>query len=699
MNTVSPPHLLKDNEAQEITNFYYNGQGLVGRFGYTAVCDLPANHHPITSVIPRNEAVPTAKAALITTQITGLSQLHLPASHLRRHNAGDAGLATSVFYLDLKSTNNWRVSIVSNPTLNTKTDITGGNIWHHVMDTPVVEYKNSVYGLQATVGDQTTSTGTSAALGQEGLLYRWAGDTRNLGNAETGGATITASCTATLGSTTVNYTALSPASTDISNLIMSLSTSTAGLTYQVKSQTVATTTTGSFVIDVAWREANVAAVSHGFESISRCQTQANLCLSLPAPASYSGQAATAITDYRERLFMGTHLGYLIWSKPGEYDNFPASNFVNTGLGIVTGIIKHNNSLFVFGQDKFIILTGYDEGTFTFSDIIDNYGCIDPNSFVILAGTLYWATTDGYYSYTNGGVVSVSEPITSLWKSNFYTLAAITPTGYGIRNTYTTGCFARAYMNRWILISIWSDYRQEDLYNLMYDTKYDAWSQWGNQTQGVSEQLHSPYKVKHFGEYVALHRVLGVTPTAICDLSPMFESTNLIDGSSLQSRATFPGYGRDYTVVSGPGQQSITYSCVTKAYELVPTETVRIHEALIAHSGQHLTTGTGTTVPTTGTLNIWRDTDTYFYGFTGVNDITPTVALTGTQFPYRITGSTTKYNPRTNQLNRILVSNLPLECNTIVFEWRVVNATTQSFYHHLGSIWVRYEPTRQFRVQD
>ena len=268
----------------------------------------------------------------------------------------------------------------------------------------------------------------------------------------------------------------------------------------------------------------------------------------------------------------------------------------------------------------------------------------------------------------------------------------------MRNSFFSTISATTLNDRWILVSIFNDTNADDSYSFIYDTRYESWAQFGNASQGSGELLHNAFKLKFFGKILLADRVLGVTPTALVDLSYTTEALGLLNGDSFTGRHTLKMFSKD-AVTPTPTYSQVQYNLVTKGYELEPAGTTRIHEMVLQHGGQIIQTGAaGTVVPTSGVFNLYKDTDTYFFGYTGLNDTTASVALTSTVFPYRISGHATRFNSRININSRVLVSALPLECNSFVVEFRSAN-TTQDLYHNLGSIWVRYESTRQFRVQD
>ena len=119
------------------------------------------------------------------------------------------------------------------------------------------------------------------------------------------------------------------------------------------------------------------------------------------------QTITFLAFARGALF-GIDGNRLRWSITGQYDYWPAANFIDFDDRI-TGLLSIRDGLLVFTREQTHLLTG-DLGTtnVALTLISTERGCIEPKSCKYLRGTPVWLSSEGVTTYLNGRANVISR---------------------------------------------------------------------------------------------------------------------------------------------------------------------------------------------------------------------------------------------------------------------------------------------------
>jgi hypothetical protein len=251
-----------------------------------------------------------------------------------------------------------------------------------------------------------------------------------------------------------------------------------------------------------------------------------------ASSNYPAISPACVALFRDRLFVGRgvhpntaedQFNKLIWSDAGYPQKFTSTNNVLVGDqgDIIMGLAVVDSRLLIFMKHSTWVLSGYDEDTFTLTQLYSDIGLLDQASLCYYNGSLIFWSHRGLFM-TNG-----SGPPVELTRNAF---------GQGIRNelvakwdsmttgvTSIYGAVSCAVVADDLLVSI-QDRRiaattPVKVYRYNFLTR--AWSTWGNTTNSSRRQ---PWLFTQAGR-----RTMAVTPYQMMEVTECFvgEDTSTI----------------------------------------------------------------------------------------------------------------------------------------------------------------------------
>lgn len=127
-------------------------------------------------------------------------------------------------------------------------------------------------------------------------------------------------------------------------------------------------------------------------------------------------------------FAGHYENAIVWSKPGNWNRWPAENFALVGEdgkhNHITAFAALADGLLVFKPTSVYLLTGYDEDSFQVQQISQVVGCPYPGSVVTYENSAFFCNRKGIYQYSmDGGLRRIDATdgghgISEAWGSYF-----------------------------------------------------------------------------------------------------------------------------------------------------------------------------------------------------------------------------------------------------------------------------------------
>ena len=214
---------------------------------------------------------------------------------------------------------------------------------------------------------------------------------------------------------------------------------------------------------------------------------------------------------------------LVWSKPGNWNRWPALNYALVGddpSDPITALYPLKDKLIIFKRRSMWMLSGFDEDSFQFDMISSLIGCPHANGLTEHAGVLYFVNQQGIYSYDGTTINCLTSPsgqhgVRRWWNSRqwskpyreallgdtykddgFWPSLAVTPDEHLVLGIQAAGTSATTY---------------ED--SLVYDLKQQSFATWGHAQAGAQPVM---VITAPNGEIYAIHRYFITKITNLWD---------------------------------------------------------------------------------------------------------------------------------------------------------------------------------------
>lgn len=185
-----------------------------------------------------------------------------------------------------------------------------------------------------------------------------------------------------------------------------------------------------------------------------------------------GERLTLITAWKDRLWAVPARvdlrDHVIFSVAGQFYAWPASFDlkaypVGEDTFGVTGFLARRDALGVLKRNRLMKVVGSSEIDFEIIIVVEEQGCIAPESCIVIRDIGYWLATDGVYSWSDAGVTCLTRKNVDAWfTSDTYFNRAEFANAVGgfnpITNSYelNLASVGQTTRNRWISYQIDKD---------------------------------------------------------------------------------------------------------------------------------------------------------------------------------------------------------------------------------------------------
>jgi hypothetical protein len=140
-------------------------------------------------------------------------------------------------------------------------------------------------------------------------------------------------------------------------------------------------------------------------------------------AAIPGERLTAIVAWKDRLWAVAARydlrDHVIFTAAGKFyawpvaNDFPAYPVGEDTFG-VTGFLARRDALGVLKRNRLMKIVGSSEADFEMIIVVEEQGCIAPESCVVIRDVGYWLAKDGVYSWSDAGVKCISRKNVDAW---------------------------------------------------------------------------------------------------------------------------------------------------------------------------------------------------------------------------------------------------------------------------------------------
>jgi len=140
-------------------------------------------------------------------------------------------------------------------------------------------------------------------------------------------------------------------------------------------------------------------------------------------ATIPGERLTLITAWKDRLWAVAERydlrDHVLFTASGRFYAWPAANdFPAYPVGEdsfgVTGFLARRDALGVLKRNRVMKIVGSSEADFEMIIVVEEQGCIAPESTVVIRDVGYWLAKDGVYAWSDAGVKCISRKNVDAW---------------------------------------------------------------------------------------------------------------------------------------------------------------------------------------------------------------------------------------------------------------------------------------------
>jgi hypothetical protein len=140
-------------------------------------------------------------------------------------------------------------------------------------------------------------------------------------------------------------------------------------------------------------------------------------------AAIPGERLTLIVAWKDRLWAVAARydlrDHVIFTGPGRFYAWPVSNdFPAYPVGEdtfgVTGFLARRDALGVLKRNRLMKIVGSSEADFEMIIVVEEQGCIAPESCIVIRDVGYWLAKDGVYAWSDAGVKCITRKNVDPW---------------------------------------------------------------------------------------------------------------------------------------------------------------------------------------------------------------------------------------------------------------------------------------------